>query len=56
MRQPHDPPRIGQVLTNLIGNAIKFTPSGGRVDVDLEATPDGAELTVTDTGVGITRR
>ena len=53
VRQLHDPPRIGQVLSNLIGNAIKFTPSGGRVDVDLEATPDGAELTVTDTGVGI---
>ena len=53
VRQLHDPPRIGQVLSNLIGNAIKFTPQGGRVDVDLEATPDGASLTVADTGVGI---
>ncbi len=53
VRQPHDPPRIGQVITNLIGNAIKFTPSGGRVDVEVAATSDGARLTVTDTGVGI---
>jgi two-component system sensor histidine kinase MtrB len=53
IRQPHDPPRVGQVLTNLIGNAIKFTPSGGRVDVELLATPGGAQLVVTDTGAGI---
>jgi two-component system sensor histidine kinase BaeS len=53
VRQPHDPPRVGQVLANLIGNALKFTPSGGRVDVELEATATGARMVVTDTGAGI---
>jgi signal transduction histidine kinase len=53
VRQPHDPQRIGQVLTNLIGNAIKFTSPGGRVDVEVTGTAEGARLSVTDTGVGI---
>jgi signal transduction histidine kinase len=53
LRQLHDPQRLGQVLGNLIGNAIKFTPAGGRVDVSLEATDEGAEMRVVDTGVGI---
>ena len=51
--QPHDPPRLGQVLGNLIGNAIKFTPAGGHVDVTVSATEDGAVFTVADDGVGI---
>lgn len=53
IRQPHDPQRMGQVLSNLLGNAIKFTPRGGEVRVTLEPTTDGAELRVADTGVGI---
>jgi signal transduction histidine kinase len=53
VRQRHDPPRLGQVLANLIGNALKFTPAGGRVVVALEASPDGALLRVSDTGIGI---
>lgn len=53
IRQPHDPQRMGQVLTNLLGNAIKFTPRGGTVNITLEPTTDGAEFRVADTGVGI---
>jgi signal transduction histidine kinase len=53
VRIRHDPQRIGQVVANLVGNALKFTPQGGRVDVELQSHPDGAELVVADTGVGI---
>lgn len=53
VRIRHDPPRLGQVVGNLIGNAIKFTPPGGSVTVDLAATAEGARIEVTDTGIGI---
>jgi signal transduction histidine kinase len=53
IRIRHDPPRIGQVVANLVGNAIKFTPRGGIVRVTVESTDDGARIDVTDTGVGI---
>jgi signal transduction histidine kinase len=50
----HDPVRIGQVVTNLVGNAIKFTPRGGRVEVEVRSEAgDGGSITVSDTGIGI---
>ncbi len=53
VRVRHDPPRIGQVVSNLVGNSLKFTPRGGRIQVILRAVPAGAEIEVSDTGVGI---
>jgi two-component system, OmpR family, sensor histidine kinase MtrB len=53
IRIRHDPTRIGQVVANLVGNAVKFTPRGGTVHVAVEPTKDGARIDVTDTGVGI---
>jgi histidine kinase len=50
----HDPVRIGQVVTNLVGNGIKFTPRDGSVRVQVRREPDGgASITVADTGIGI---
>ena len=48
-----DPNRLQQVVWNLMSNALKFTPSGGSVTVDIAATEGHAELQVSDTGVGI---
>jgi signal transduction histidine kinase len=53
IRIRHDPPRIGQVVANLVGNAVKFTPRGGSVRVAVGPTEEGARIDVTDTGVGI---
>jgi PAS domain S-box-containing protein len=48
-----DPTRIAQVISNILDNAVKFTPSGGTVDVDVLRDGQEAVLRVSDTGIGI---
>lgn len=48
-----DAVRLGEVATNLIANAINYTPAGGRVDVSIKVSPTEIVTTIADTGVGI---
>ncbi|HYR34868.1 MAG TPA: ATP-binding protein [Burkholderiales bacterium] len=48
-----DPTRIEQVLGNLLGNALKFTPEGGTITVSVARRGDEAVLRVSDTGIGM---
>jgi PAS domain S-box-containing protein len=48
-----DPNRMQQMIANLLSNALKFTEPGGRITVRVTRQPGVAELSVTDTGIGI---
>ncbi len=48
-----DARQIGRVLSNLVGNALRHTPSGGVVQVQAQRTPEGVQVEVRDTGEGI---
>jgi CheY-like chemotaxis protein len=48
-----DSTRLQQVVWNLLSNAVKFTPEGGQVDIRVEYSASQAQITVSDTGIGI---
>jgi signal transduction histidine kinase len=48
-----DRSRIRQLILNLVENAVKYTPRGGRVSVELGASDGQVVLTIADTGIGI---
>ena len=48
-----DPDRTTQVINNLLSNALRYTPSGGRVSVAVTGNPDGVRVAVRDNGPGI---
>jgi signal transduction histidine kinase len=48
-----DPRRVKQIALNLLSNALKFTPAGGRVQLSLARAQDGVVMTVADTGIGM---
>lgn len=50
---PVDPLRLEQVLTNVLDNAIKYSPEGGPITVDVSEADDWVQITVTDRGIGV---
>jgi signal transduction histidine kinase len=51
-----DREKVAQILVNLLGNAIKFTPAGGHVAAEYEAAGEVVALRISDTGIGIPAR
>lgn len=50
---PVDAGRMEQILGNLLSNALRFTPKGGRIEINLECTPQSLHLSVHDSGPGV---
>jgi signal transduction histidine kinase len=48
-----DPDKLSQAVINLLSNALKFTPAGGEVEVQVACGPGGGEIRVADSGIGI---
>ncbi|MEU8613101.1 ATP-binding protein [Actinoplanes sp. NPDC048791] len=52
---PGDRHRLRQVVDNVLGNAVKYSPDGGRIAVRLRTTGRAAELSISDTGIGVSQ-
>lgn len=48
-----NPEQLYRVFSNLIENALKYTPPGGRIEIRIKSSPKGVEVTISDTGSGI---
>ena len=50
-----DPEKVAQILVNLLSNAIKFTPAGGHISAECAAVDDTVTLSISDTGLGVSK-
>jgi len=48
-----DPIRVAEIINNVVSNAVRYTPDGGRIDVDCRRSGAGLAITVTDDGPGV---
>jgi signal transduction histidine kinase len=51
-----DPTRLEQIVSNLLGNAVKYTPAGGRIDIDVRPLKEEAVFVVRDSGIGMSEQ